>query len=488
MSAPPTLRQRAATGMRWTLLASAVTAGTQLLQLVVLARVLSPLDFGVIGVLLIVVGIVQAYTDLGLSAALIHRRNDTREERSSLYWLNVLAGVVIALAALLAVPLIAHVFNEDRLEPYLRAIAVVFLIVALGKQFEVLLQKELAFRQLGLIESAAATAGALTAIVACGLLDAGVWGFVAGVLVTQLLKTVILGAVGFRRFRPARHFRLRDTRSYLGFGAYQMADRTLNSVSERIDQILVGGALGTTTLGFYNFAWNVTTQPVSRINPIVTRVAFPALAVTQDDLPRMRRGYLEMTRLLATVNAPLLLGLAAIAPTLVPVVFGDKWNESVDLVQILCVASLARTVMNPVGSLMLARGRADLGFKWNAGVMVVTVPAILVGLELGDARGVALGLTLVHIGQQVLGFRFLVRPLLDVSARAYFGALLRPVSLALLMAALVVLLPSLVPAASDAGLLPAQIALGAITYLLLVWRLHPQLLRELISVARGRAV
>src|SRR5262249_36314737 len=153
-------------------------------------------------------------------------------------------------------------------------------------------------------------------------------------------------------------------------------ERSINYLSERLDQLLIGTLLGARSLGFYNFAFNLTGRPIWRINPILTRVAFPIFSAVQHDREKLRRGYLRLLSLLTTINAPLLIGLATLAPVAVPLVFGRKWTDSIILIQILSLVTLSRSVGNPIGSLQLAKGRADLGFKWNAFFLLVSVPAI----------------------------------------------------------------------------------------------------------------
>jgi O-antigen/teichoic acid export membrane protein len=468
------------------LLSTVVTTAAYVLQLIILARLLSPAEFGLIGMLLIVVGFAQAYADLGLSAALVYRRDDTPDQRSSLYWLNLFAGAVLCVGTLVALPLIESVFGEPRLGPYVRVVALMFIIVPLGKQFEVLLQKELSFRALAIQEAGAAILA--TAVVVVGAASGlGVWAFVAGTLVNAATRALALLVQGLRRFRPSLHFRLRDLRGYLGFGAYQLGERTVNYMGQRIDQILVGSILGTSSLGFYTFAFNLAAQPGTRINPAVSRVAFPALAATQDNLQRLQRGFLDIVRLLTTVNAPVLLGLAAVAPSLVPAVFGEQWRDSVVLVQLLCGVSLMRSIGNPIGSLQLARGRADLGFKWNLGVVAMATVAVILGARLGGTTGVALGLILQQLLLFGLGYRFLVRPLAEVRFRVYVAAIARPAGLGFAMAMVMSVVGYALGGQDEAVVATIQLCVGSAVYAAALWRFEPEVVSQLRGFIRTRS-
>jgi lipopolysaccharide exporter len=482
------LRLRAAAGMRWTAAASACIVFTQVLQLLVLARHLSPTDFGLIGLLLLIVGFARAYTDLGFSAALIYRQDATNDERSSLYWLNVIAGFSVAAVVAATAQPVSHLMREPRLTPYLQTLALLFLIVPLGKQFEVLLEKALRFKRIAMQDVGSNVGGTVVLVVLLEL-GAGVWAFVLATLATAGLKSLALVAIGIREDPPRRHFAWKDVKSYLSFGLYQVAESTIQFVTARTDQILVAGFVGTEALGFYNFALNLTSQPASRINPIVTRVAFPAFAAIQGDAKRLGRGFVQMLRLLTTINAPLLIGLAAVSPTAIPTIFGTKWTGSVELVQLLSIVCLSRSIGNPIGSLQLARGRADLGFRWNVLVVLVSVPVMVSGAELGGATGVAGALVGLQVVVTVVSYYLLVRPLADVDSRAYFSAICRPLLLTLPMVGVILLTAAMGARNATGRDTIAQIGAGAAAYLATLALLDRPGLRSLASlVARpGRA-
>jgi O-antigen/teichoic acid export membrane protein len=293
-------------------------------------------------------------------------------------------------------------------------------------------------------------------------------------------------AVGVRRFRPALHFRWADTRGFVAFGAFQVGEQSINYLGERLDQLLIGRLVGIAPLGHYNFAFNLTSQPVSRVNPMVTRVAFPAFCAVQGDPARLREGFLRVSHMVSTVNAPALLGLAAVAPVLVPLAFGPQWVASVGLVRLLCVVALMRSVANPVGSLLLARGRADLGFKLNVLLIALNVPALAIGARLAGAAGIAGGLVVVQALLAVAVYFGVLRPTLGPCGRAYATAVLKPAGLAAAMAATVAAVPSVL-AAPPAVVLLAQVVLGAGLYGLGLAVADRGAIRQLATLAVARA-
>lgn len=479
------LGRQARSGARWTSASSAIGAAAELLQFAVLARLLGPEQIGLMAMALLMIELALAYTDLGVGAAIVQRRDATREQLSSLYWLNLLAGIAVFAVVWLAAPWVARGFARPELEALVRAVAFVLLIVPVGKQFELLLQKELAFRTIAWMESAGSVLGTIAAI-AAALDGRGVWSLVVGALVAAAVRAALFAWIGLRRFRPTLRFRTADLRGYLGFGLYQMGEQTVNVAAHRLDQVVIGGMLGASALGLYNLAASVTSLPLSRLNPIVTRIAFPVFARVQDDRALLRRGYLRLTELLAAVNAPLLAGLAAVAPTLVPLVFGEQWRASVPLVQLMAVVGLSRSIGNPIGSLLLARGRADLGFRWNVGMLVVTLPAVVLGARLGGVIGVAAALLALQLALQGVAYVVLVREMLGPCGREYALAPLPAALLAGAMALVVAPIP-LAVAAPPVVTLALQVAAGAAVYVAGLRLVQRWTFDELLAFAIPRA-
>lgn len=468
------LKAQAASGVKWTALSSAATTGGQFIQLAVLARLLGPEDFGLMSMVMIVISFAQTYADVGVSAAIIHRQDVTASQLSSLYWLNHLAGIVLFIVMQAMTPFVVMFYHESQLALLLRVLSFSLLIAPIGLQFGLLLQKELHFHLLAKFHIVTVVIGTSISIVLAAL-NYGVWALVWGSLSQQAAQALMLLVVGLRRYHLTCHFQADDLRGYLSFGLYQIGERSINFLAERLDQLLIGSLLGAQALGYYNFAFRLVAQPINRINPIVTNVVFPVFAKVQDETPRLKRGYLKVISLLTTVNAPLLVGLTVVAPQVIPLVFGAQWTESVVIVQILAWVTLSRSTGNPLGSLLLAKGRADLGFRWNVLLFCLSIPVVYLGAVFGKAVGVAVSLLALQLLLIVPGYIYLLRPLIGACAAAYALAVLKPIGFALMMGMGVVLLGFLIPQGWYGLVL--QISIGGLLYCCLLWAGNrPQLL------------
>jgi lipopolysaccharide exporter len=211
------LKQSAVTGVKWTTLSTGVSAVLQIGQLTVLARLLKPEDFGLMAMVMIIIGFAQAYADMGISAAVIHKQDVTRDQLSSLYWLNILTGIVVYLTLCVITPLIVMFFHEPRLYQLLPVVALSFLIASTGLQFLWLLEKELKFDLLAKQEIASTVAGAGVAIISA-YLGHGVWSLVWGQLVTAACKAIFLIIIGWPRWTPHFHFKKEELRGFVSFG------------------------------------------------------------------------------------------------------------------------------------------------------------------------------------------------------------------------------------------------------------------------------
>lgn len=383
-----TLTQQARVGTFWTGLSSLVGLIVHFGQLVILARLLSPVDFGLAAMVMVVIGFARVYADAGVSNAIIYRQDNTAQALASLYWLNIGIGVALFLLVVLATPAIVNFFDEPRLATILPLAGLAMLVIPFGQQFQALLQRSLQFRLLAIIEISASLIGASIAI-SFAIEGFGVLALIYGFLANAFIHSACLVVVGIRRWRPTLHFKLSDMRGYFSFGLYQLGERSINFLNQRVDQLLLGALLGALSLGFYNLAFALAIFPVSRLNPVLTRVAFPIFAKIQDNDAQILRGFMIMQRIISLMNFPILVGIAVTAPFYVPVILGPQWEPSILLIQILAFVGLLRATGNPVGALLLAKGRAKLGFFWNLGVVLVQIPFVLIGAHLHGAVGVA---------------------------------------------------------------------------------------------------
>lgn len=481
----PSLRARAVAGTRWTAASALAIAAVQFVQVAVLSQLLTPRDFGLMAIVLVVTGLAQAFGDGGLNGAIMVRRIADSSTLSTLYWTNVGFGVAVALLIVAVSPLIAGFYRADELQGLLAVCSLAFVFNALSAQFRVLAHRDLRYETLARIDTAAAATGFVVAVVAAAL-GAGAYSPALAYLVSSLAAATQLVAVADRRWRPRRHWRRAELSRVLDFGLMTTGSQVLNFLTSNIDYILIGRVLGPSALGIYVIAFQLIIAPVMRINPIVIRVILPLFVRKATDPEALRRALLEVTRMLATPAFPLLTGLAIAAPQLVPFVFGERWQESIPVVQVLAAVGLGFMVVNPVGVVVTVRDRVDAALKQSIANLVLLTGAFLlvVGSGVLAVAWAWLGANLV----MSIGTYLILRHVVEISPARYLASMRIPALLSLPTGLAMFGIGSV---GAEAGLghgalLATEVAVGAAIYLGVSWIVQRDYLRTLVATARAR--
>ena len=424
------LKQKTFSAVRWTAAAAVARALLQVIQVAVLARLLTPEDYGLMAIITVVLGFAALFADMGLNSAYLQSRDVTPRQRSSLFWANIVMSAILATLVAVTSPLVALFFGDDRLEPVLVLSASTFIVAAIGQQLRVTAQKDFDFRPLISLEIASSLIGFLIAIVAalCGF---GVYALVLGAIAVSLAGTILAWLFLSGGWRPYWQFRFRDVKPFLRFGGAVVGDSIVNQFNRTIDLFLGGRMLIASQLGIYSVPRNLVLQLQYMVNPVITRVGFPLIAEVQHDIPRVRSIYLKMLNMTSSTNAPLYISIAFFAPEIVQLILGPKWVDTGDLLRILAIWGLLRSTGNPVGSLLLGMGRAGLSLRWNIAILFVVPPMLWFGSYYGTS-GLAWALLAFQLLTFIPGWYVLVRPLCKASLIEYVSASLKPMLIAAL--------------------------------------------------------
>lgn len=476
------LRHAAASGVVWTAAATIVSVGLRLVSLAVIARHLAHDELGIVTMLVAIVATMQAFGDFGLNAVIVQRRGLATEQLSSLFWLAQLTGIAILVAIIALEPAIVAFYGDPRLDGYVPWLAARFVVAPVGLPFQAILQRDMQFRRLFVLQAGPACVGAAVTV-ALAITNHGIWSLVLGELALVTTQSLVALALGWTTWHPILRFRREDLRGPLRVGAYQVGERALNLFATSIDYILIGRVLGASALGVYAIAFELVSLP-ARLNSIVNRVALPLLAQQQDEPAQFRAGFLELMRVVALVQLPVAIAIGAFAPLLVPVAFGDGWHAAVPLVQILSAFGAIRVLGNPSGPTFLAKGRADIGFRFNLVVAVVALAAFALTVRHGVE---AVAWTWVALGAlQLAALLAILTTQLEIRAVDWHRALLRP---ALIAALAIVLFVGAVHVAERTDLprqlqLALALALGALAFIPLALRIERSLVRSVFAALR----
>ncbi|MEA2076386.1 MAG: MOP flippase family protein [Candidatus Marinimicrobia bacterium] len=477
-----TLKQQAISGVKWSGVSMGVMTSLQFVTLAVLARLLSPSDFGLMGMIMVVIGFAQAFADMGLSNAIIHRQDVTENILSSLFWINVVTGLIIFFCILLVRPLVVIYFKEDNLSNYLVLAAFIFLLTPIGQIFTTLLRKELKFKTLSKIEITGSAVYSASTI-GLALAKFGVLSLIFGQLIRSLSTVIILFFIFRKIWLPRFHFSIKEIKSYLSFGAFQMGERVVNYLSANIDYIIIGRFLGPSALGFYTLAYNLMIFPLTKINPIITKVAFPAFSKVQNDNAILRRGYCKAINYISILSFPMLAGMLVVAPEFIRSVYGAKWEPSIIVLQIFCLVGAFKSLGNPIGSILLAKGRPDIGLYWNVFVVIVVSFAVIGGANWG-INGVAAAILFTQ-APLFLIIQPIVNRLIDLKFSQYLNAIKLPFVCSVIMLVWISSLRIIISDIDTIMLLVISIISGGIIYFITYYMKDKTIFVELKSILKG---
>lgn len=419
--------QRSVEGFLWSGSAVVVQAVAQILVIGLLARLLTAFEFGVVSAALVVVALIRIFTESLIGPALTQRPDLTERHERAAFALSMYFGVVSSVVLWASAGLVAGVFNIPELVPVVQVLSIMFFLEAPGAVPGALLQRDLAFPRLSIVETVSFIVGYAAVGVILALMGAGVWALVAAQLSYSLVRSVILlfsrphafGLVPFRR----------ESREILTFGGGHASARFFNYLAVEGDYFVVGRWISAEALGFYGRAYQLAMRPSVLLGKALDRVIFPVMAAVQTDYERLRRVYRRSVSLVVTLTTPLSALGVVLGPEVVRVVLGPDWEPVNIPFQIFSAGLLFRSVYKPADSLAKAIGIVYERARRQAIYAILVFGFALVGTRWG-LPGVAFGVFLAVVANSLMMAQLSLAAL-GLRWRDYFSAHYRGLLLAL---------------------------------------------------------
>jgi O-antigen/teichoic acid export membrane protein len=378
----PTLTHRTISGMAWSAWGSGATGALTVLVLVLLTRLLSPADFGIVGAALIVIGFSLAFSQLGMGPALIQRPVLEDRHISTAFYASTGFGILVALLVWVLAPNIAGFFHMNALVPIVRALSVLFPIAGVSSVAENITQRDMRFRLLANTDVFAYSIGYGLVGVVLAMAGFGAWALVGGQIAQALLRAGVLLRAAPPKLRPRPSWVC--FRDLMGFGMGLSAARLGVILANQADNLVVGRWLGAVALGLYSRAYQLMSVPTSLLGDVFDKVLFPTMSRVQEDARRLTTAYLQGTAVVALVTLPAGVVAAVVAPELVTVAFGNKWEALVPPFQVLSLGMMFRTSYRMSDSLSRATGKVYRR-AWRQALYAVLV---FVGAWVGQVQGI----------------------------------------------------------------------------------------------------
>lgn len=454
------LKRTTIIGLFWSFADLMANHGIQFVIQLFLARLLLPEHFGVIGMILIFIAISNSIVDSGFSQALIRDQKTTQSDYSTVFYFNLIMAVLMYGILYFSSYPISIFFKEPQLVPILRILSLVLIINSLGIIQKVMLIKNVDFKTIAKVNVIAVLlSGSLTIYLA--MRGYGVWSLVYNTLSMQLIQTLLLWI--FNKWVPSTTFNMQSFRKFYKFGYKLLLSGLLDTLYNNIYFVIIGRFYSTTSLGFYSNAVRFRDMASQSISATVQRVSYPILSSIQQDKPRLKSGFKKIIKISAFINFPLMIGLAAIAPSLFNVFLGEKWMPSVFYFQLLCFAGMLYPLHAINLNILQVKGRSDLFLRIE--ILKKTVLTILIVLSLVFDLGI-IGLISAAVLSSYIALYintyFSAREI-DYSAKEQLKDLLPVFLLSIVMGVIVISIGSVLSVNHSMKLM-IQIGIGIVIY------------------------
>jgi O-antigen/teichoic acid export membrane protein len=387
------LRQKTVSGVGWTSVNQVGSQGLKFLISIIMARLLTPEDFGLLGMIIVFTGFVTVFAELGFGAALIQRQELEDSHYDSVFWLNLTMGGLLMIFFVIIAPLVAGFYREPVLTPLIRVISINFLLTSLGIVQRTILQREMRFNRIAKIEVSAVMIGAIAAIV-MALSGLGVWSLIWQILITSAVMSTTLWWQS--NWRPNLSFDRSAVADLWSFSSNLLGFNTVNYWTRNADNLLIGRYLGSVDLGIYTRAYSTMLMPLGQVTNVLGQVMFPALSRMQHDRDRVKRIYLRSIAAIALITFPMMMGLFVVAEDFVLTLYGEKWSGVTPVLQILCVVGMIQSLVATAGWIFQSQGRTDWMLRWGLVSGALGILSFVLGVYIGSIEAVALCYAVVN--------------------------------------------------------------------------------------------
>jgi len=447
----------------------------------VLARLLTPYDYGLMGMALVFLVFLNIFSELGLPYATIQKAELTHAQVSTIFWLNLLLGLLLTLFTAGIAPLVSWFYKEPVMRDVTLWCSLSFLFSALGAQHLALLTKQMKFHLLGMSEIASLLISGLVGIL-LAFKNYGVYALVGQALVEQITRSV--GNWLFSKWIPGPPVRGSGVRQMVKFGGYFTGFNFLNYFARNLDKVLLGKFCGANELGLYTRAYQLMTYPITAVSAPMARVMIPALSKLQLEKERLQSAYLRSLRIIALISFPIMTGLFITAEDVIAVVYGAQWASAVPIFQFLCIAGLWQGIHEATAQVFVSTGRTDRMFRAGFLLSTILVIGFIIGLP-WKGRGVALAYA-IAFSLILIPYLAYTYATIELSLRKAISKFFAPFFASLCIIPCVWLIQKILPA----SLIPAVklgicIPFGAIVYLLALLLISPSLVKEMVNLIKN---
>lgn len=339
-------------------------------RLIILARLLAPSDFGLMGTALLAMSTLEAFTETGFQRALVQKKKNIKEYLDTAWTASILRGVILFAILFWTAPYVAIFFKAPEAKTIIQVIGFSILLQSFANIGVVYFHKELQFGKQSIYQASGTLADFLVAVSAAYMLK-NAWALVLGLLAGNLVKCIV--SYIMHPYRPSLNLELRKARELFGYGKWILGSTVLIFIGAYIDKVCVGKLLGAAALGFYQMAYRISNAPATEITYVIGIVAFPAYSKIQDRQATLRQAYFQMMRLTTSISIPIAIGIVFLASNFTRLFLGERWLPMVPVMQILAAAGLIKSIISTGSPLFVGAGRPNFEFymQFTRGLIII---------------------------------------------------------------------------------------------------------------------
>ena len=415
------LKKNVIAGTKWTTLSMVVQIIVQLLRLSILTRFLTKADFGLVAIVTLILGFTHIFTDLGISVVLFSRHDLSKREYSSLYWVSLFSGVVLYIILILTTPLIAAFYNLDVLRILIPIMGLDLVLATAGRQFKIFKQKELRFKEIGVIEIFASVTS-LVISVYLAWTGWGVYSLVYATIFNSFLSSFLLIISSLKSHPITFYISVRNNKSLYKVGLFQTGAQILDFVSNQLDIIIIGKLMGPSDLGVYNLIKQLVLRPYSFLSPVIQNVSIPILAKIKDDIQLFNKSYLQILNIVSFIAFPLYALIAIFAEEVIWFLYGKSYIDGALPLQILCIWGAICSMLGSASVLVVVTGRTNLGFNWTIFRVLTNPIFIILGSICSGIVGIAAGQALCIMCYLLFYWLFFIKRASTISFKGFVSS------------------------------------------------------------------
>jgi teichuronic acid exporter len=374
------LKQKTISGLFWSLIDSVANQGIQFVFGIILARILSPKEFGLIGMLAIFIAISQSIIDSGFTQALIRKKSCTQTDYSTVFFFNLFVGLLLYFILFVFASTISSFFNEPVLKSVLRVLGLSLIFNSLSIIQKARLAKEINFKLQTRISITASVASGIVALI-MAYKGFGVWSLVSLTLVRFFLNSLLLWVWG--KWQPVWEFSVISFRELFSFGSRLLVSGLIDTIYQNVYYLVIGKYFSSTELGYYTRADQFNALPSQNLQGIISRVSYPVLVTIRDDLVQLKSAFKKLIRSTMLISFVLMIGMAVVAKPMIIVLIGEKWIPAVEYLQMLCFVGMFYPLHALNLNMLQVQGRSDLFLRLEVIKKSIAVPVIIIGVFYG---------------------------------------------------------------------------------------------------------